>query len=570
MKQRLLLIDGIGPFFRHVDQERINWSKIPFAEIETSDGIKPEVLDSVPNDFRTLIREAKSQGYNAVTLDDAAHLIPCADYPANLSSKIKAYRKLFRVLLRIATDEEIDVYLTTDVMFFNETLAQIIGRSREKVNQWLKESLRELLNDFPTIAGIITRFGESDGVDVRGDFHSELWLRKASDARQMLQALLPVFENAERLLIFRTWSVGANPIGDLAFSSDRYQQVFGQINSPSLVVSLKYGETDFFRYLRVNPLFFESDHKKIVEFQARREYEGFGAYPSFIGWDAEQHLRELQAATNLVGMSVWAQTGGWGKRRQLTFIRDSSVWVELNAYALARLWRGVDCEQIIRDFAAAKLPQADARMLVEFLRHSDIVIKDLLYVRELAQRRLYFRRLRLPPQIFVFWDRILIDPMIKKVLRSLVRDRQAALDQGRKAMSQLEKMIEIAHKHHLPAEGLKLQLATFQIISLAREYYFGDDPTTLDRITALRDEYEQSFDESYSVTINHAGRPVDRLPIGWILPLMIRKRRRYRILDHVVTIRMLGALYPIAKKFRHRLGPKFAQEQAMGLEVLLK
>jgi len=568
--RRLLLVDGIGPFFRHYKEKRINWSKIPFASIETEDGLKREVLGSVPDDFRTFVRRAKQIGYNAVTLDDVAHLIQSADYSDCLKRKIAAYRDLFRTLMKIADEEGLAVYFTMDVMFFNDIIRKVVDGSRDRANDWLRESLSTLFREFPLIAGVIMRFGESDGLDVIGDFRSQLWLKHPDDARRLLKTLLPMFENAGRLLIFRTWSIGAHAIGDLCWNEKTFRQVFGELNSDSLVISMKYGETDFFRYLPTNPLFFVSDHQKIVEFQARREYEGFGAYPSFVGWDSEQILQDLKRARNLIGMSVWCQTGGWGKRRQLTFVRNSSIWVELNTWTLARLWQGRTCAGAIEEFVQSTLPRVPIDAMTDFLRRSEVVIKDLLYVRELAERQLYFRRLRLPPQLFVYWDRILIDPMIKKVLRCLVRDHPAAVREGRLALEQLHEMIATAEANEIPMQGLKLQLATFEIIAAAREYFFNDDHQSAEWLQEIKTTYKKRFKRNYSVTINLDESGFHRVPLRWILLLMLRERSRYRMLDQFLTIPLLGLLSPLARRFRHRIGPKFARKQAMGLDTLLK
>ena len=37
---KLLLIDAIGPFFRHYKKKRINWSKAPFSQLETENGLR--------------------------------------------------------------------------------------------------------------------------------------------------------------------------------------------------------------------------------------------------------------------------------------------------------------------------------------------------------------------------------------------------------------------------------------------------------------------------------------------------------------------------------------------------
>lgn len=568
--RRLLLIDGIGPFFRHYKKKRINWSKIPFSAIETEDGLKPDIVASVPNDFRKFVRRAKQIGYNAVTLDDIAHLILCPQYPEVLQRKLNAYRDLFRTLMQIAEEEGLAVFFTMDVMFFNDTIRKVVKGSLDKANNWLLGNLSCLFREFPLIAGVIMRFGESDGLDVKGDFRSQLWLRRPSDARRMLETLLPIFETAGRLLIFRTWSVGAHAIGDLGWNKKTFQKVFGNLNSESLVISFKHGESDFFRYLRTNPLFFVSEHQKIVEFQARREYEGFGGYPSFVGWDSAEILQDLTRAKNLIGMSVWCQTGGWGKRRQLTFVRNSSIWVELNTWTLARLWQGATCEQAVGEFVQSTFPDVPVYVMMDFLRRSEVVIKDLLYVRELAERQLFFRRLRLPPQLFVYWDRILIDPMIKKVLRCLVRDHPSAVRQGALALQELHQMIAIAEANQIPMQGLKLQLATFEIIAAAREYFFSNDEQSDEFLEQLKAKYKKRFKRSYSVIITLDPSGVHRVPLRWILLLMLRERSGYRMLDRLLTIPVLGLLYPLARRFRHRIGPEFARKQAMGLDTLLK
>ena len=56
---------------------------------------------------------------------------------------------------------------------------------------------------------------------------------------------------------------------------------------------MKHGESDFFRYLPLNRSFFRVKQRKLLELQARREYEGAGEYPSFIGWDCERFAEEL-------------------------------------------------------------------------------------------------------------------------------------------------------------------------------------------------------------------------------------------------------------------------------------
>jgi len=115
-----------------------------------------------------------------------------------------------------------------------------------------------------------------------------------------------VFAKHGRLLVFRTWSVAAYKIGDLNWNEKSFHQVFDSLDSPSLIISLNYRETDFFRYLPLNNLFFVSHHKKIVEFQARREIRRFWSL-SIVRWDAAVYLQQLQQTEGLVGQVFGAR-----------------------------------------------------------------------------------------------------------------------------------------------------------------------------------------------------------------------------------------------------------------------
>jgi hypothetical protein len=360
-------------------------------------------------------------------------------------------------------------------------------------------------------------------------------------------------------------------MGDLMWNRDTFDSVFRGLHSPNLVISMKYGETDFFRYLPLNKLFFRSDHQKIIEFQARREYEGFGAYPSFVGWDCEQYLRQLAGARNVIGASVWCQTGGWGKRRQLTFIRHSSIWVELNAFVIARLWQGRSCEGAIEEFCGRQSPKIPTGPFTEFLRLCDEVIRKLLYIRELGERKIFFRRVRLPPQLFVFWDRILVNHTIKRVLGCLIEKPEQCLREAHEALEALERMRQLAAAHGLPQKGLAFHYDTFRVLAEAREYYFR--PFTREvaqRLMAMSNTYRARYRRHYAVTLDFSRARIRREDLRRFIAMVFRYRRGYRIIDQVVTLRVLSWVYPLLRRWRRWLTPEFATRQTMGLDVLLK
>jgi hypothetical protein len=316
----IFLIDGIGPFFRHA-KGRINWSKIPFADLERDGELDRERMVEIRRDFASLCNQVAELGYNAITLDDVAHLARWSGYAGARQRLVESYREEWRRLFEIAGAAGLGVYLTTDVMFHTPELERALGTSTRRIAGWLEGALAGVLDDFPQVRGVILRFGECDGKDVRGQLHSRLAVRSPRQLRLLMRRLLPVFEQRRRTLVVRTWSVGAYRVGDLMWNRETFDRTFSGIDSPSLVLSMKHGESDFFRFLEVNPQFLRSAHRKIVELQARREYEGFGEFPSFIGWELEEQRRELAEAENLIGMSVWCQTGGWTRFHRLTFLQ---------------------------------------------------------------------------------------------------------------------------------------------------------------------------------------------------------------------------------------------------------
>ncbi len=584
----LFLIDGIGPFFRGLEEKRVNWSKIPFSHLESDDGLDLGRFQSIREDFRRLTAKTSSLGFNGITLDDVAHLVECDFYPPPLRSKIAQYRQELGRLFEIADDSGMQVYLTTDLMFYNEALEKHLGHDPAKICAFLSSAFDALFQDFPQLGGIILRIGESDGLDVRGDFKSKLTVRRPSQARYFLERLLPVFEQHRKLLIFRTWSVGAYSIGDLIWNRDTFDRTFGGLDSKSLVISMKPGESDFFRFLPLNKLFFRSGHQKIFEVQARREYEGCGEYPSFIGRHLDDYRRQLEDAEGLVGLSVWCQTGGWTKFKRLTYLECSSIWNELNTEVAIDLFKhGRTVDEAIRASWIRRFgdpdPQdnpdekpSDLDRLTELLRLSDEVIEELLYVDELAEQKIFFRRSRLPPLLSVYWDRVLINHSMRKLLRCFVADGDAKIQQGWDAVAKIRRMIELAgaidRPEHIPVDDLIFQLQTFEILALAREYYFGPfHPKLAKKLKKRRRKYKKTVRKPrYTLNMDFAPMSLRSVYLRWILAVFLRRKRGYRLIDQVFTVRALAAIYPIVHRFEHRLVPKFARKQAMGIESIFR
>ncbi len=566
------IVDGIGPFFRNVSGRRINWSKIPFAALEQDGILSRETMRVCSTDFKQFVTKAAALGFNSITLDDLAHLVPVPAYDAVLADKIETYRTWYRALIGEAERAGLVVFITTDVMFYNATLRDQLKGNLDRVANFLARALDNLLRDFPTLAGIITRVGEADGMDVEGDFHSELALRTPRHVRQLLKTLLPVCEQHERTLIFRTWSVGAFAIGDLMWNRTTCARAFEGIDSPALIVSHKCGESDFFRYLPLNKQFFRGRYKKLIELQARREYEGFGEYPSFIGWDYENYARLLRGRPDIAGFSVWCQTGGWTWFRRRTFLEPGSLWNEINTVVTFDLFaRGWTVEQSVGAYVRREWPRIPVDRVLVFLRLSDEVIKELLYIDQFSQRKLFFRRVRVPPLLWVFWDHISINHSVRKMLRCFVTDGEAKVQQGRLALAKIVEMKAMAEAWGWPARDLQFQYDTFEILAAARSYYFGTfNEGVVARLRHLKRLYRKRHRRRYVILMSFAPVKLSRRGFKRILRLCLRDQRGYRLADRILTIRLLAWFYPLVRHFSRNRLPEFATRQAMGIETLFR
>ncbi len=569
----LALIDAIAPFFRDLNQRRINWSKIPFTHLAT-DGLKYQAQWlRIQTDFETLVQRVDALGYNAITLDDVAHLSDDAWFEPEIRRRNTVFREEFRELFAIAKAHGLKVFITTDFLTTSPAVDARLEADGVSSRDWFRRLVERFLIDFPEVAGIILRIGESDGNDVADPLRSRLAVRTANEVRVLLNHILPVFEKHQRRLIFRTWTVGAHLIGDLIWHRGRLAQALAGITSPMLVISMKYGESDFFRYLPLNKHFFRLTLPTIVEFQARREYEGAGEYPSFVGWDVEQYARELQGASNLIGFSVWCQTGGWHGFRRLAFLQPEAFWIELNAIVIARIMqRGDSVESIVTDIVG----QQNTSDAIEFLRLADEMVRKILYIEDFAEQKLFFRRVRIPPLLHVFWDCIFFSDAPRKLLSHLVRDPERALREGESAFQSFPRMLELAARLGWSIDDVEFMRDTFTILLLARRYYFEPPDSQLEaEILNAKAAYKLRWPrpnrQRYRMRTSFEHININMLTLRWLFALLVRRQRGYRaVLDHFFTLRVLSWAWRLLRSRNEKALPKLARKTAMGVDALFR
>lgn len=573
LNSSLYLIDAIGPFFPGYERFRINWSKLPWIRFESMNKEElAEVFTQIRKDMARFCKSVAEIGYNGVTLDDVPHLADHEFYEESVRARIRLYREEFRKLFEVIRESGLNIYLTMDILTFTPALERRLGNNERKQKKFLTELLDGFFVDFPEVAGVVFRIGESDGLDVREEFRSKLVLKKPAMVNRFLKAILPVFEKHGRRCIFRTWTVGAHEVGDLIWHHATLEKTVDGIDSPNLVLSMKYGESDFFRYLSLNRNFFVTEIPKIVELQTRREYEGCGEYPCFVGNDYEQLAIELREAPNVIGISVWCQTGGWTPFRRLAFLEDAGIWTEINTFVTLRLFKhGELVEEAISHLPNVEKPAS----LIELLRLSEEVVIELLYLPDFARRRLYFRRVRIPSLIGVYWHNIFVSHSLKKMLSHFVEDGEASIRSGYAAMAKIKRMRTLALECHLPEEDVEYMEYTFGIIALAREYFFRPfDKDIRKRLEKAKKKYKKRYPKGsrfrYTVKLDFKPFKLSRRYFRWFFNYLVRHTPGYRYIDRIIGMRLLSIAYFVLKRSRPKMVPKIARKSAMGIDAVFK
>ena len=572
----LFLIDAIGPFFRNYEKSRINWSKIPFTHLKTEGPEAEAQWATILSDLRDFAGEVKETGYNAVTLDDLAHLARHPLHEPEIAREIGFFRERFGEIFEMLTVEfGLKVFLTSDIIPLTPAIEAAYEKNPDGLEDYYVSLVDQVLDDFPQLSGLILRIGESDGNDVKDLIRTRLHLRNPRETNGLMKKLMPHFDSRDKKLILRTWTVGAHRIGDLIWHKGTLAETLEGLDSPNFIVSMKHGESDFFRYIPLNRAFFRVEQAKIIELQGRREYEGAGEYPSFIGRACEKFARELEGADNVVGMSMWCQTGGWHRFRRLAFLKGnkhSDIWIRLNAVVALRVFKErKSVEQAIEELVGRERAPAT----LELLGYADTLIHELLYMEDFARQKLFFRRVRIPPLVNVVWDCLFINHAVSKILRHFVPDAEQTIRVGEGAVSLFPTMIRLAKEAELPVDDIEHMRDFFTLLVLARRYYFLPyDEELCEAIREAKRAYKQRYPkevrERYRIKISFDPFKVKRRTISWVSGFLLRKKRGYRITDHLFTLHLIGFMYRLFTPRDPKRMPKFLRKSAMGIETLFK
>ncbi len=393
--------------------------------------LAPGPFARVEEEFRVFVDRMADNGFNAIAIPGFLEFVNFdkvdggrAIYPEGSvhRERHKALREGFRRLMAHAKSRGMRVVLRTDMVALTTPLEAYLSArfgqdfDTEDPAVWnvYAQGLEEVLEQMPEVDGIILRIGEAGAVYNQPgfDYRSELRVRTDGAVQRMLRAFLDVAERRGKTIIFRTWSVGVGQVGDMHTNPATYERVLDALDSPSLIISTKYGKGDFDGWQPLNPTLMQGRHARIIEFQARREFESFNAYPNYMGPLYRSALLTLQEKNPHVrGLWVWTQDGGPLRSGPLMLYPFHGHWlyVDANVHALARLAEDPRREPraIAEEWAAQTFgdtPQV-RELWADVLLASHPAVMNGLYISDFARWDVRALGLEPPPLLYIFkWD----------------------------------------------------------------------------------------------------------------------------------------------------------------------
>jgi len=493
--------------------------------------IDEAALAEARDDFEAYVAHVLAEGYTAIAVPGFIEYLTFAGLGVYETgdehvARAQAMQNAFGPLWEYAHELGLKVYFRTDMLTLTTPLEQYLtdrfgSLDTENPEFWsvYAEGLDELYEAMPYLDGVLIRIGEAGRVyDLPGwDYYSQLGVTTTEAVRAMLTALTEQAERVDREVIFRSWSVGVGAVGDMHTNPESYRAVLDGIDSDSLIVSTKYTLGDFYSHLPLNDTLEIGDQRRIIEFQSRREFENFGAFPNDLGPLYSQAIQRFIAANpHIEGIWTWTQDGGPWRAGPMTLTLKAGFWqlYELNTELAVRLARdpSLDPASITADWARRwfSTDPATVAAVGEAMALSRSAITDGLYIGPYADRRVFAIGLEPPPMMWIFeWDILTGDSAVLDVIYAVSRDQlDEAIAGGARAVDTVAQMQSIVASTD-PASWkspellaaftgtLDYQASTYELLGAYREmvlrqaqWHDTGSGEAWDAWSAARDRYE--------------------------------------------------------------------------------
>ena len=501
--------------------------------------VDPEAVRKIQGEWETHVERMTAFGNNAVALGAFLELISFEEagvYDDNspYPSRHEALREVFRDLFTTARQAGFAGYLRTDMLALTPPLERALRRRTGGILDtadpalWslYAQGLDELFRYLPEVEGVVIRIGEAGALYNREDwpYTTRMGVQEPEELWAMLQGLLPTFERYGKTLVLRNWSVGLGGLGHLHTDPGLYQQVLERIRSPNLVVSTKFTRGDFFAFLPLNPTLASGGHRRLVEFQARREFEGFTAFPNFLGGEHGAALRALTASNpDIEGIYLWSQEGGplHAGPRSLYPLYGFWSWIDANVHATSRLALDPSLDEAtLAAMWIGETISTDARViegLTDVLLRSRNAVQKGLYIRPFAERDVWTVGVEVPSMMWIMeWDVVgdwrAVSSTVYQASRSQL---QGTIDEGFEAADEVGAMrasLELAAAGmegdpRLPAmrRSLEYQESLFTTLAWWRSTLLSYYGWLEQGDSALRTQYAESAEQVRSAAAHHLG-----------------------------------------------------------------
>ncbi len=497
--------------------------------------IDPAGMEQARADWEQYVKHIRAYGYNGIVVDGFLEYVNFDGvgqgtdvYPADSAYRARhdAMVEQFGAMWQYAADMGMDVVFRTDMLALTGPLEDYLDRELGGIDVddprlWAvyRAGIDEFLTKMPFVTGLMIRIGEAGTIyNLEGwDYYSALEVTTVAAVRTMLEEFTAAAAEHDRTLFFRTWSVGVGEVGNMHTSTQTYDAVLDGIDADNLVVVTKYTMGDFYSWLPENPTLRHGDQTRVVEFQARREFEAFSSIPNHLTSHQQQALQGFAADnSNIAGIWVWTQYGGPVRAGPMSLYLKSGFWqlYDADVYATGRLGWDVDSDVAAdtRDWIASNFSEdpATVNALMQVFSASREVVRDGLYVAPYAREQVLALGLEPPPMLWVFeWDIVSGDSAALSAIHHVSRDSlDEAIARGRDAVVGAEQMLATARAtdpatwrdpalrdqllHSLEYEvDLLTTLGAFREAFLS--YYSwldGGDSADWQRWTAARAEYD--------------------------------------------------------------------------------
>lgn len=490
-KVKYRFVETMAPF---VDPEiyPLAWG-MPFEQLDEAKYpyVNEEHFAASVRRFKEYLRIILSQGYNGIFVDDLIHLVNFDSigsgyeiYPKNSPYRLRHenYQKYFREIFAFAKELHFQIYIGTEMIPYTPQVKKYIGDlspGNPRLWQVVRALEEEAFNTFPNyIDGLRVRIGEGGGAYnfPNVGYYSKVIFKDVSSVKRLIKELLVPIEKFNKKLIFRTWTVGIGEIGQLHTSKELYHQVFDDIKSDHIIVSIKYCNSDFFRYLPFNETIGEGNLPQMVEYQMRREFEGMNIFPNYMGPIYQDSLKYSLTKGKVVGAWAWEQYGGWFGPFNVVYNTGFWLWIDANSYMMGRLsWDPEeDLTKITEDWAFINFGKDFAHQMSQILFLSDRAVAKGLYIPSFAKEKTIVKGALLPNMLWVMWNvPISASPALALIYLKSRNNIKSDVQSGFEAIKDVDEMIKLAsgmkaenkEKYQLALGSLEYEKSLFEVLA---------------------------------------------------------------------------------------------------------